>query len=120
MNDHQQARPIDLAELPATITRYLDAHRTHDTATAIGTFSADAVVIDDGNTHPGTTAIEQWLTRSASEYTYTTRLTAADKTDDAHYAIINHLEGDFPGGQVDLHYQFTLRNGLIGNLTIEP
>jgi ketosteroid isomerase-like protein len=120
MNDQTQARPIDPAELPATITRYLDAHRLRDTAMVIGTFTGDAVVIDDGSTHAGTEAIEKWLTGAASEYTYTTRLTAANKIDDAHYTVTNHLEGDFPGGQVDLRYRFTLRDGLIGNLTIEP
>jgi ketosteroid isomerase-like protein len=120
MNDQTQAQTVDPAELPATITRYLDAHRLRDTATAIGTFASDAVVIDDGNTHTGTAAIETWLTGAASEYTYTTRLTSAHKSDDAHYTVTNHLEGDFPGGQVDLRYRFTLRDGLIGNLTIEP
>jgi hypothetical protein len=34
--------------------------------------------------------------------------------------VTNHLEGDFPGGEVDLRFQFTLEGGLIKNLTIEP
>ncbi|MDP9842617.1 hypothetical protein [Streptosporangium lutulentum] len=98
MNDQTQARPIDPAELPETITRYLDAHRVRDTATAIGAFTGDAVVTDDGDTHIGTAAVETWLTRAASEYTYTTRLTEAHRADDTHYTVVNHLKGDFPGG----------------------
>jgi hypothetical protein len=120
MNEQPTTQPVDPAELPETITRYLDAHRVHDTLTAISTFTSDAVVIDDGNTYTGTAAIEKWLTRSATEYTYTTELTAAHRTEASHYVVTNHLEGDFPGGQVDLRYQFTLNGGLIKNLTIEP
>jgi ketosteroid isomerase-like protein len=118
MND--QAQSADPAELPETITRYLDAHRVHDTSTALGAFAGDAVVVDDGKTYAGTAAIERWLTAAASEYTYTTELTAAHRIDASHYVVTNHLEGDFPGGQVDLRYRFTFHDGLIDDLTIEP
>ena len=43
----------------------------------------------------------------------------AEKTDDEHYTAINHLEGDFPGGVVDLRFRFTLRDGRIASLVIE-
>jgi hypothetical protein len=33
---------------------------------------------------------------------------------------VHHLEGDFPGGVADLHFRFTLRDGLISRLVIEP
>jgi ketosteroid isomerase-like protein len=115
-----QPQPIDPVDLPETITGYLAAHRAHDTSTAIGAFHPDAAVTDDGTTHHGTTAIRQWLDRSATEYTYTSELTGAQKTDAAHYTATQHLEGDFPGGTVDLHYRFTLRDNLIDNLVIEP
>jgi ketosteroid isomerase-like protein len=117
---NQQPQRVDPAELPEAITRYLDAHRVHDTTTAVNTFAADAVVRDDGHTYIGTAAIEKWLTRSASEYTYTIELTGAHRGDASHYIVTNHLEGDFPGGQVDLHYRFALDGELINGLTIEP
>lgn len=53
-------------------------------------------------------------------YSYTTRTTGARRTDSAHFTVVNHLEGDFPGGQVDLYYRFALKDGLIETLTIEP
>ncbi len=56
--------------------------------------------------------------RDAGEYTYTIELTGAEKIDDEHYTAINHLEGDFPGGVVDLHFRFTLRDGRIARLVI--
>jgi ketosteroid isomerase-like protein len=105
--------------LPRTITDYLTAHRTRDADTAITCFTNDAAVTDDGKTCNGTADIRTWLERSAGEYTYTTELIGAEKTDDEHYTAINHLEGDFPGGVVDLHFQFTLRDGRIASLVIE-
>ncbi|MCX4647529.1 MULTISPECIES: nuclear transport factor 2 family protein [unclassified Streptomyces] len=106
--------------LPETITRYLKAHRAHDIATAITAFTSDATVTDDGTTYEGTAAIEQWLSRSASEFTYTIELTGAQQTDATHYSATHHLEGDFPGGTIDLHYRFTLRDHLIEQLVIAP
>ncbi|MEU3984279.1 nuclear transport factor 2 family protein [Streptomyces sp. NPDC026672] len=114
------ARPIDPAALPEVITRYLEAHRVRDTATALGAFRPDAVVTDDGRTHEGAAAIERWLDKEASEYTYTVELTGAERTDDTHYVAVQHLEGDFPGGVVDLYYRFVLAGGLVERLVIEP
>ena len=113
-------QPIAPDELPDTVTRYLSAHRAHDTAAALSAFTDDATVTDDGNTHNGTPAIENWLNRSSTEYTYTVELTAAHKTDATRYTATNRLEGNFPGGIVDLRYQFTLRDGHIEHLVIEP
>ena len=39
--------------------------------------------------------------------------------DDDRYDVRHHLEGNFPGGQVDLHFRFTLRDGSIARLVIE-
>jgi ketosteroid isomerase-like protein len=109
-----------VAALPETITRYLAAHRVRDADTAISTFTTDATVVDDGKTYTGTDAIRGWLSRSASEYTYTTELTGSEEVDESHHVAVNHLEGNFPGGTVDLRYQFALRDNLIERLTIEP
>ncbi|MEU4040085.1 nuclear transport factor 2 family protein [Streptomyces collinus] len=119
MHDNQ-LRTIPPDDLPKVITRYLTAHRAHDTATAVTTFTDDATVIDDGNTYQGSVAIEQWLDRSATEFTYTIHLTNAQETDTAHYITTHHLEGNFPGGTIDLRYRFTLRDDLIEHLAIEP
>jgi hypothetical protein len=43
------------------------------------------------------------------------------ETLDAHrWLVVNHLEGDFPGGVVDLRYQFVLTGALISELVIAP
>ncbi|MFD6922236.1 hypothetical protein ACFV99_18735 [Streptomyces sp. NPDC059944] len=74
----------------------------------------------NGTTYEGKPAIADWLGKAASEYTYTTQLTAAHRTDATHCTADHHLEGDFPGGQVDLRFRFTLRDGLIERLVIAP
>jgi hypothetical protein len=117
MTDNTQT--TGLTGLPRTITDYLTAHRARDADAAITCFADNAAVTDEGNTHQGTAAIHAWLDRSASEYTYTIELIAAEKIDDEHYTTLNHLEGDFPGGVVDLHFRFTLRDGRIARLVIE-
>ncbi|MFD4865457.1 nuclear transport factor 2 family protein [Streptomyces sp. NPDC058412] len=115
-------RPHTIApsDLPTTITRYLRAHRDHDTATAVTAFTGDATVTDDGKTYQGAPAIERWLDHAATEFTYTIELTDAQQIDPAHYVATHHLEGNFPGGSVDLRYRFSLRDDLIERLVIEP
>lgn len=106
--------------LPATITTYLIAHRTRDVDAAVAQFTPDAAVTDEGRTYHGPDEIRGWLSRAGSEYSYTTELTAAARVDDRHFDAVQHLEGDFPGGVVDLHYRFTLRDGSIAGLVIAP
>ncbi|MEU1841223.1 nuclear transport factor 2 family protein [Micromonospora chersina] len=118
--DWNHANPIAPDQLPAPITRYLAAHQARDLDTAVALYTPGASVTDEGRTHQGPEQIHAWLARSAGEYTYTTELTAAAKVDDQHYDAVHHLEGDFPGRTADLHFRFTMRDGLIARLVIEP
>ena len=36
------------------------------------------------------------------------------------WIVVNHLEGDFPGGVVDLRYRFVMTGDLIAELVIAP
>lgn len=119
MND-APLQPVDPAALPDTVTRYLRAHEAGNTVAAIAVFTEDATVTDDGRTHTGTTAIEEWLNHSAGGATYTLTLTGAYRADATHYVADHRLEGSFPGGVVDLHFRFTLRGDAIERLVIEP
>lgn len=106
--------------LPAVIAGYLTAHQARDVDTAIAMYADDATVTDEGRTHTGHAEIRDWLANAASEYTYTVELTGTRRIDDDHWIATHHLEGDFPGGVVDLNYDFTLRDGRIQHLTIAP
>jgi hypothetical protein len=109
-----------LQDLPRVITGYLDARREGDLEAALGGFALDATVIDEGMTHEGRERIRSWMSRSATEYTYTVEPVALVRADHDQYDLLQHLEGNFPGGKVDLHFRFTLREGSIERLVIEP
>lgn len=111
---------MSATDLPDVIAAYQQAHDRHDTETALATFSPDATVVDDDATYTGTERIRWWLTNVASEYTYTRTLTGADDLGDGVHVVRNHLTGNFPGGEVDLHHRFHLRDGLIHHLDIAP
>jgi ketosteroid isomerase-like protein len=111
---------IEITDLPDTVRAYLTAHTARDTETALAAYLPDAEVTDEGLTHRGTEEIRRWLERSSSEYTFTTELTGAERLDDQRYVVTSHLEGDFPGGVVDLRYRFTVRDDRIAVLAIAP
>ena len=105
--------------LPDTIKTCMTALSTPEDDRARDTFTADAVVTDEGRDYTGRHEIGAWLTASAGEYTYTSEFTGATTTDTT-IDVGQHLEGNFPGGVVDLHFRFTLDGALISRLVIEP
>ncbi|MGV0585635.1 nuclear transport factor 2 family protein [Mycobacteroides chelonae] len=105
--------------LPDNIKTFMTALDDREGDRALSTFTADAVVTDEGRDYTGRDEIGAWLTTSVSEYTYTTEFTGATTTDTT-VDVLQHLEGNFPGGVVDLHYRFTLDGALISRLVIEP
>ncbi|MCO7191896.1 nuclear transport factor 2 family protein [Pseudonocardia sp. McavD-2-B] len=86
---------------------------------ALATFASDAVVTDDGRDHAGTDEIRAWLATAVTEYTYTAEFAGASTTTGG-VDVGQHLEGDFPGGVVDLNYRFTVDGAVIRRLVIEP
>ncbi len=118
--DWTQTTPLPFDELPTSIRAFLSAHQVHDLDAEIACFEETATVTDEGNTYDGRDAIRAWLSRATSEYTYTSELIGTGRLDSARYDVVHHLEGDFPGGVVDLHFRFTLRDDMIADLVIEP
>ena len=111
---------IDPTELPATIRTYLAAHTAREIDAAARTFAPEAVVVDDGHTFRGAEQVREFLGKAGSEYTYTTDLVGAERVDDDQWVAVVRLEGDFPGGVVELRYPFTLVDDLITELVIAP
>jgi hypothetical protein len=110
----------DAVELPEVVTRYQSAHDRRDTDVALSAFAANARVLDDGNEYRGSDQIRGWLEHAASEYTFTRSLVRAEATSVDTWLVVNHLEGNFPGGVVDLRYRFGVTDGLISELVIAP
>ncbi|WP_171908624.1 nuclear transport factor 2 family protein [Streptomyces nanshensis] len=111
---------IDPADLPEAITRYLTGRAAKDASAAAPAFASHATVTDDGHVYEGTEAITRWLGQTDTEYSYSTTLTGAERDAPDRYTVHQHLEGDFPGGTVDLRCRFVLAHGLISELSIAP
>jgi hypothetical protein len=107
-------------QLPAPIRGFLTAQEARDVDAALPAFTPTAVVVDDGTTYRGTGEIRDFLSKAGSQFTYTTTLVGAERTDDAHWVAVHRLEGDFPGGVVDLRYRFAMDGDLVAELIIAP
>jgi uncharacterized protein (TIGR02246 family) len=105
---------------PAVITRYFAAQAARDFDTLVMLFADDAIVIDEGETRHGTEDIRAWRENVASVYEYTTELVGVEVVGEGKYVARVHLEGNFPGGTVDLRYHFTVVGDSIRQLEIAP
>jgi ketosteroid isomerase-like protein len=119
-----QAAASATGALPPVICEYLAASDRGDDEAVAGCFTEDAVVVDEGRQWRGTAAIRRWRATVATAYQYAVQVTGAEALGEADGAerhdVHVHLEGNFPGGQVDLTDRFALRGGRIARLEIVP
>ncbi|WP_108249331.1 nuclear transport factor 2 family protein [Planctomonas deserti] len=107
--------------LPPAVRRYLEAQKDTAGREAVAdAFAPGARVVDENTEYVGGDAIRRWLTKAASEFTYTTTFTGQAETAADRQVVVARLEGDFPGGLVDLHFRFRVEDDLIAELIIEP
>jgi ketosteroid isomerase-like protein len=104
--------------IPDRVTEYLAAAEARDVQALAQCFTPDATVLDEGRTYRGHQEIIGWREALASQFTYTSQVTEAGPGADGSCLVGLHIEGDFPGGVVDLRYRFTFRDGLIESLAI--
>jgi hypothetical protein len=114
--------PKETAMSPALdpIDSYFAADRRHDVDAVVSLFAPAGVVVDDRTTHRGTNAIRSWRDGAASLYDYTTTVIDRVPADDSAVAVTARLTGNFPGGTVDLTYEFRVVDDQIIRLTIAP
>jgi len=103
---------------PDVITHYYAASAAGDLDSLISCFTDDAHVLDEGRDYRGLAEIRGWREGPTSRFTYTTEITGATRIGDREYVVSTHLEGDFPGGVVDLEQRFTVADGLTSDLSI--
>ncbi len=103
---------------PEIVTRYLAAADAQDAKALAACFAPDGTALDEGVTYTGRDEIIGWREKLAGSWTYTTTVTGSAPVSDDEYRVSVHLVGDFPGGEADLNYSFTLRDGLITALRI--
>src|SRR5690349_3984274 len=109
--------------LPAVVSNYLAASDRDAIDAIVACFTEDAVVLDEDRHWRGAEAIRQWRESVATAYEYTVAMIgskALSEVDGGQRYVYTHLEGNFPGGQVNLTNRFTLRGDLIVALEIVP
>jgi SnoaL-like domain len=110
--------------LPTIISEYLDAFDRGDLDAVVSCFAEDAVVVDEGAEWRGRRAIRNWLETVATRYEHTVEVRGVTPVGTIggleRHNVRAHLEGNFPGGTVDLTDEFGLRDGRIASLTFVP
>ena len=104
--------------LPDPIARYFEADARRDNDVLIGLFTADAVVVDEDETHQGIAEIRAWREGPASRYEYVTEVFDAKSTSEDSCVVTGRLTGNFPGSPVELEFVFTLDSNKIASLEI--
>jgi hypothetical protein len=108
------------AQLPEIVDRYFEADRWRDHHAVVDLFTPDGVVFDEGKQWRGTDGLRAWREGPASTYEYTASVVDWSAVDHDSYLVNVRLDGNFPGGTVDLRFTFTLVDGRITRLRIEP
>ena|SRR5881394_516532 len=110
--------------LPTVISKYQAASDRGDVAAVVACFTDDAVVIDEDREWRGLAGIREWRGSVATAYEYTVEVRSAVERGDVdgveRHDVHTHLEGNFPGGAVELTNRFGLRDGRIARLEIVP
>jgi len=101
------------------ISRYFTAQSGRDFDTLIELFTDDGVVVDEGKMWRGKSGIREWRDKAASIYQYTTKVLQVHEDGEDEYTALVRLEGNFPGGIVELEYHFTIKGGHIQMLEID-
>jgi ketosteroid isomerase-like protein len=110
--------------VPTVVSDYLAASDRGDLDAVVACFTDDAVVLDEDQEWRGQAGIRQWREKVANAYEYTVEVRGAAEqapVDGVQRHDLNtHLEGNFPGGSVDLTFRFGLRDDRIATLQIVP
>jgi hypothetical protein len=108
------------APSPEVISNYFEADARGDIDAILVLFTDDAVVVDEGETWRGIDRIRAWREGPASRYNYTTEVFGTDRTGEDEYLVSGRLEGNFPGGNVELKWRFTIAGDRIRHMHIAP
>jgi uncharacterized protein (TIGR02246 family) len=104
--------------VPDVVSRYFSALNSRDGDGLLALFTPDAVVVDEGETWLGTGEIRTWVEDIAFRFQYTAEVLGVETAGDGDYVARTRLEGNFPGGSVELTVRFDLDGGQIRRLEI--
>lgn len=105
------------SQLPPSVRTFVAAHAARDADGALAQLAPGAVVRDDGSTYTGEEQLRWFVTEAGTEFSYTDEITGTRRDGDV-WVVTHHLEGDFPGGTVDLDHRFALAGEHVVRLDI--
>jgi ketosteroid isomerase-like protein len=103
--------------LPKVIADLVAAQNRFDAPAYTNCFSETAVVFDEGKTHTGKKAIEQWIDESNKKYKSVMKplsITPEGKTS----VLSTEVSGTFPGSPIVIKFHFDIKDGLIQALKV--
>ena len=101
---------------PDVINLYFAALNSRDRDGLLALFTPDAVVVDEGATWRGTSEIRTWVGDVAFKFQYTAEVLGVEAAGEAAYVAYVRLEGNFPGGTVELNVSFDVDGNQIRRL----
>lgn len=111
---------MSTTEIPTEIDRYLQAEQASDWPAVAACFLPTGVVLDEGRTHVGRDEIAAWRADVAAKVSFTSTVIEAKPLGAEGFRLTQRIEGSFPGGVVELHFRFALRDDRIAALMILP
>jgi ketosteroid isomerase-like protein len=105
--------------LPAAIIEYYATSARGDNDALAECFTEDATVLDESREWRGRDGVREWRTTVTNAFAYTTEIrgfSVGEREGRELVEVVVHLEGNFPGGEVDLVNSFELRDGRIAHL----
>ena len=104
--------------LPAVLTKYIEASNAHDIEEIVNCFADDAVVRDENATRHRKIEIRRWATETIEKYKFHFKPLSANEHG-GKTILSMEVSGSFPGSPIALEYHFTIANDKIESLIIE-
>lgn len=101
--------------LPKVVTELVKAQNSFDSVAYANCFTETAVVFDEGETHNGKTAIENWIDKANKKYKAVMEPLAYSE---AEQTLKAEASGTFAGSPVTMIYHFEFEDGFIQSLKI--
>jgi SnoaL-like domain len=104
-------------QLPIPMERYVQIANSGTAEAASECFAPDATVYDEGQTHEGVAAINNWMATTKKKYGHTIApLELAER--DGQSVLKAKLTGNFPGSPITVNFSFMMAGGKIRSLEI--
>ncbi|SFW58905.1 hypothetical protein SAMN02927921_02527 [Sinomicrobium oceani] len=104
-------------QIPEIIENLVSAQNSQDSISYAGCFSETAVVIDEGKTYTGQTAIRNWIAEASEKYNVVMKPVSFQQGEPVS-VLKAEISGNFQGSPVILSYKLAIENERISSLEI--